>query len=188
MEARKDPGEYWRSVMKEQPMPEAIQGLIVYSNSMSTPSDQDGNYSNNQLVKAAKHKCDQSSVMAVNNTNLKKPIVEDFEPRPSATAYDGDNKGFRSKKVLVKDFEPRPSITAYDGDDNGARSKSKFFKDFEPRPSASAYDGGDNGDRSESNFVKDFEPRPSASAYDGGDNGDRSKSNFVKDFEPRPNK
>ncbi|TYI95358.1 hypothetical protein E1A91_D02G274100v1 [Gossypium mustelinum] len=26
--ARKEPGEYWRSVMKDQPMPEAIKGLL----------------------------------------------------------------------------------------------------------------------------------------------------------------
>ncbi|XP_039068497.1 uncharacterized protein LOC120214738 [Hibiscus syriacus] len=26
--ARKEPGEYWRSLMKDQPMPEAIKGLL----------------------------------------------------------------------------------------------------------------------------------------------------------------
>ena len=26
--ARKEPGEYWKSVMKDQPMPEAIKGLL----------------------------------------------------------------------------------------------------------------------------------------------------------------
>ncbi|KAK4375109.1 hypothetical protein RND71_005786 [Anisodus tanguticus] len=27
-DARKDPGEYWRAVMKDEPMPEAIQHLM----------------------------------------------------------------------------------------------------------------------------------------------------------------
>ncbi|KAJ7961949.1 Organ specific protein [Quillaja saponaria] len=140
MEARKDPGEYWRSVMKEQPMPEAIQGLIVHSNSVSIPTDQEANYSNNQLVKTFKHKCDQSS------------------------AYDGDDNSARSKNNFVEDFEPRPNLSAYDGDGNGARSKKNFVKDFEPRPNLSAYDGDDDGARSKKNFVKDVEPRPNVSA------------------------
>ncbi|KAJ7961942.1 Organ specific protein [Quillaja saponaria] len=186
MEARKDPGEYWRSVMKEQPMPEAIQGLIVHSNSVPIPSDQEANYTDNQLFKAFKHKCEQSSTKAVKDTNLKKSIVEDFEPRPSTIAHDGDDNGARSKNNFVEDFESRPNVSAYDGDDNGARSKKNFVKDFEPRPNVSAYDE-DDGARDKKKITNDFEPRPNVSAYDGDDTDATGRNEFVEDFEPRPN-
>ncbi|KAJ7961946.1 Organ specific protein [Quillaja saponaria] len=85
---------------------------------------------------------------------------------------------------FVKDFEPRPSTTAYDGDDNGARSKKNFNKNFEPRPSVTAYNGDDNGVRDRNEVVEDFEPRPSDTSYDGDDhNGARDKKKFVKYFE-----
>ena len=121
IESRKDPGEYWTSVMKDQPMPEAIHGLVQLD---SSPSKLSKNANCHTSEGARKHKSE-------------KPFDKDFEPRPSVTAYAND-VGPETKNKFVKDFEPRPSITAY-VNDVGPETKNKFVKDFEPRPSITAY-------------------------------------------------
>lgn len=103
--------------MKDQPMPEAIQGLVHRD---STPSQPTKNAS-----------CDHPSV---GTRNKNQPFAEDFEPRPSVTSYHDDDVDQEEKK-FVKDFEPRPSASAYNDDD----VDQKFVKDFEPRPDATVY-------------------------------------------------
>ncbi|GFY89680.1 hypothetical protein Acr_06g0016200 [Actinidia rufa] len=143
IDARHDPGEYWQGVMKDQPMPEAIQGLIHQGDSVSPVSNK-------------KRDCHTS-------TDAKeKPFVKDFDPRPNVSAYSDDTK-LTGEKSFVKDFEPRPNISAY-SDDTKLTEEKSFVKDFEPRPNVSAY-SDDAGLKDEKAFVKDFEPRPNISVY-----------------------
>ncbi|KAK6916551.1 Organ specific protein [Dillenia turbinata] len=126
IEARKDPGEYWKEVMRDQPMPEAIQGL-VRSKSLSNENCHTSADTINKvlLVEEFEHKAE-------------KPFTEDFEPRPNVSVYDNDVKP-TEEKSFIKDFEPRPNVSVYDND-IGLKEKEAFDKDFEPRPNVSVYD------------------------------------------------
>ncbi|KAG9132927.1 hypothetical protein Leryth_022688 [Lithospermum erythrorhizon] len=42
-------------------------------------------------------------------TRQKMKFVEEFEPRPSASAYDNELRLEGENKSFLKDFEPRPS-------------------------------------------------------------------------------
>ncbi|KAK8490266.1 hypothetical protein V6N11_048192 [Hibiscus sabdariffa] len=159
--ARKDAGEYWRTVMKDQPMPEALRGLVRVE-AASTGSD-------------GKAHCDTPAGFELKGEKI---IVEDF-----------GHRGTEKKSAFVDDFEPRPNVSAYGDDENlKVKKPSSFAEDFEPRPNVSAY--GDDADlkgKKSSSFAKDFEPRPNVSAY--GDDGNlkgKAKS-FTGDFEQEPN-
>ncbi|XP_008236873.1 PREDICTED: organ-specific protein S2-like [Prunus mume] len=111
IDSRRDVGKYWKNVMKEQPMPQAIEGLLV-DISDSTPKE-----------KADCHE------------KVKKPFVEveveveveEFEPRPSTTSYNDheikaklsskDNAGPKAKQSFATkaDFGPRPNPLIYGG-------------------------------------------------------------------------
>ncbi|KAJ8530969.1 hypothetical protein K7X08_025700 [Anisodus acutangulus] len=96
-DARKDPGEYWRAVMKDEPMPEAIQHLMPRPHSV--PLSQE------------KTDCDKSS----------------FEPRPNVSVYHDDTKLKEAEKSLFsKDFEPRPNVSSYHDDDAGLKQEKDF--------------------------------------------------------------
>ncbi|XP_041016289.1 organ-specific protein P4-like [Juglans microcarpa x Juglans regia] len=139
IEARKDPGEYWISVMKEQPMPEALQVLVPELD--SSPS---------QLNKNADD-C-HTSELGVEINKLDQ-LVEDFK-----------HKDHDHKQHFVKDFEPRPNVSPYDGDDIvGHESEKKFVKDFEPRPKAYTDDLVQAS--KERTFAEEFEQAPDASIY-----------------------
>ncbi|OMP01549.1 Organ specific protein [Corchorus olitorius] len=154
--ARKDLGEQWRAIMKDQPMPEAIKGLL-HIDDISSFSDE-------------KNNC-HDDTPADRSFKIKKEeiFVKDFEPGHGATSYDNDIKPAAQdrnsflkgdqKSLIATDFEPRPSTTAYT-DNIGLKSIAN--KDFEPRPSTTAYTD-DVGLKSIAN--KDFEPRPSTTAY-----------------------
>ncbi|OMO75713.1 Organ specific protein [Corchorus olitorius] len=165
--ARKDAGEYWRVVMKDESIPEAIESALVRVNAAAASSSGD------------KTDCHDSP----KNMEIKeeKIIVEEFElPRPNN--YNRVEGGKTKAKSFADDFEPRPNVSAY-GDDS--QEKSSFAKEFEPRPNISAYSDGDLKGEKKS-FVEDFEPRPNISAYSDGDLKGEKKS-FANDFEPRPN-
>ncbi|KAE9447269.1 hypothetical protein C3L33_20843, partial [Rhododendron williamsianum] len=129
IDARPDSGEYWKGVMKDQPMPEVLHGLLPRG-------------SVSPLSTAAKTDC-HTSTEATNNDQIAKTYAEDFEPRPSATGYHDDtypdDAGLKEKKSFVKDFEPRPNVSAYHDDAGLKGEKKSFVKDFEPRPNVSVY-------------------------------------------------
>ncbi|XP_059643839.1 organ-specific protein P4-like [Cornus florida] len=167
IDARKDPGEYWQGIMKDQPMPEAIQGL-VYKGSLVLPlsnkktdchtsSEVRNVNAHDHIVKDSEHAKEQ-------------PFVKDFNPQPSATVYRDDTK----LSAFVKDFDPQPSTTVYRDD----TKLSAFVKDFEPQTSVKVY----RDDTKLSAFVKDFEPQPSVTIY----RDDTKLSTFVRDFDPQP--
>ncbi|KAI8014295.1 hypothetical protein LOK49_LG05G01950 [Camellia lanceoleosa] len=96
LEARPDPGgECWQDIMKDQPMPKAIQGSL--SLSALSKKKTDSHTSTETMEYSAKER---------------RPFVKDFEPRPSITGYH-----LTEERSFVKDIEPRPSITAYRVDD-----------------------------------------------------------------------
>ena len=114
--ARKDFGEYWKEIMKDQQMSEGLQSLLSFQYE-NNPETQE------QLVKDSKHKCEEPLATNAQVTTEKKVFTRDlgaklsnikkdnFEPRPSATKYDY----FEVKLNVIKndDFEPRPSATNY---------------------------------------------------------------------------
>ncbi|OIT27517.1 PREDICTED: organ-specific protein S2-like [Nicotiana attenuata] len=113
--ARKDPGEYWRAVMKDEPMPEAIKHLMPH-NSVPLP----------------KEKIDCYTSPSVGG--------EAYEPRPNICVYHDDATLKEADKLLfTKDFEPRPNVTSYHDDDAGLKQEKSFAEDFGPRPNISIY-------------------------------------------------
>ncbi|GMJ03538.1 hypothetical protein HRI_004023000 [Hibiscus trionum] len=115
--ARKDGGEYWRAVMKDQPMPEALKELVRVE-AASTGSEE-------------KTKC---STPASTELKEEKIIVEDFQ-RPLGQRL----KEMERSPSFSDDFEPWPSATAYGDDAKLKRGKKSFTGDFEPWPNAAAY-------------------------------------------------
>ncbi|KAJ6692674.1 PROTEIN putative-RELATED [Salix purpurea] len=141
--ARKDTGEYWRAVMKDQPMPEAIHGLIRPSTLSSVISNE----------KADCHTTESSK---------KNNFVKDFGPQPSMTAYDNGIKQTKEES-FSEDFDPSPNISVYnDGVVKGERS---FAEDFDPSPNISVYNDGVGLKGKKKLFSDDIEPRPSVTAY-----------------------
>ncbi|XWS54894.1 hypothetical protein CRYUN_Cryun10bG0129000 [Craigia yunnanensis] len=190
--ARKDAGEYWKAVMKDEPMPEAIKGLVRIDAVSSSNEKTDCHTPTSFEIKEEKIIVEDFERPRPNKGDeKKKSFADDFEPRPNLSSYgdDADLKGEKSSSY-AKDFEPRPNLSAYgdDADLKGEKSSS-YAKDFEPRSNLSAY--GDDADlkgEKSSSYAKDFEPRPNLSAYgdDADLKGEKSLS-YAKDFEPRPN-
>ncbi|KAJ6906115.1 hypothetical protein NC652_023767 [Populus alba x Populus x berolinensis] len=160
--ARKDTGEYWRAVMKDQPMPEAIQGLIRATTSSPVSNE-----------KADCHTF---------KSNEKDNFVKDFGPQPSATSYDNGIEPAKDKS-FSKDFDPKPNVSVYN-DGTVVKGERPFAEDFEPRPNVSVYHD-DAALKGEKSFPEDFEPRPNISVYDDGV-GLKGKKSFSDEFEPRP--
>ncbi|XP_009762892.1 organ-specific protein P4-like [Nicotiana sylvestris] len=159
-DARKDPGEYWRDVMKNEPMPEAIKHLMP-----------------RHSVSLSKEKTDCYTSSSVGG--------EAFEPRPNVSVYHDDAKLKEAEKSkFSKEFEPRPSTTSYH-DDTGLKQEKSFAEEFEPRPSLTSYHD-DAGLKQEKSFAEEFEPRPSITTY-LDDAGLKQEKSFAEEFEPRPN-
>ncbi|XP_075474354.1 uncharacterized protein LOC142505307 [Primulina tabacum] len=168
--ARTDPGEYWQHVMKDEPMPQFIQGLVGVSKVASVSSNNHQNYK--EHCHSSLDRPSAAADIAVDDQKDKVSYTKDFEPEPTATAYtDGVKKG--NKISYTKDLEPEPTATAYtDGVKKG--NKNSCTKDFEPEPTATAYtDGVKKGNKI--SYTEDFEPEPTLSAYVEGDK-DKSQS------------
>lgn len=110
--------------MKEQPMPEAIHGLVRSDSAAVVVPKQDSN---------EKKDCHEKV----------KSFADDFEPRPNISAYNDDDS-----KTFSENFEPRPNISAYNEGETKSRddrtvgtkeANKPFADDFEPRPNISVY-------------------------------------------------
>ncbi|XP_007201546.2 organ-specific protein S2 [Prunus persica] len=114
IESRRDVGKYWKNVMKEQPMPQAIEGLLI-DISDSTPKE-----------KADCHE------------KVKKPFVEveveveEFEPRPNVSSYNDDETKAELSSKDNAGPKAKQSFAAKE-------DKQPFEEDFEPRPNVSVY-------------------------------------------------
>ncbi|XP_020552130.1 organ-specific protein P4-like [Sesamum indicum] len=158
--ARKDPGAYWEAVMKDEPMPQVIQGLVDDASKVTSPLSPQKNHCNTTPTNSRTFQPTPNLSSYNDDDKLKaqRSFRNDFEPRPSASAYT-DASEVKQEKSFVKDFEPRPNLTAYTD-----KSDAEKDKDFEPRPNSSAYN--DNKDMKEENsFTKVFELRPKLSAH-----------------------
>ncbi|XP_009778625.1 organ-specific protein S2-like [Nicotiana sylvestris] len=115
-DARKDPGEYWRAMMKDEPMPEAIKHLMP-----------------RHSVPLSKEKTDCHTSSSVGG--------EAFEPRPNLSIYHNNAKLKEAEKSLLftKDFVPKSSATGYNDADAGLKQEKSFAEDFEPRLNLSVY-------------------------------------------------
>nr|XP_009614592.1 organ-specific protein S2-like [Nicotiana tomentosiformis] len=97
IDARKDPGEYWRIVMKDAPMPETIKHLMP-----------------RHSVLLSKEKTDCYALSFVGG--------EAFEPRPNLFVYHDDAKLKEAgTSLFMKGFEPSPSATGYHDDNTGLK-------------------------------------------------------------------
>ncbi|KAK8505879.1 hypothetical protein V6N12_042903 [Hibiscus sabdariffa] len=159
--ARKDAGEYWRAVMKDQPMPEALQGLVR----VEAASVGSGELKEELIIIE-----DFERPMRPKEDEKKSTFADDIEPRPNISAY-GDDADLKGKKPssFAENFEPRPNISAYSDDaDLKGKKSSSFAEDFEPRPNISAYGEDGDGLKGEKKpFASDFEQEPNISVYHG---------------------
>ena len=74
--ARKEPGDYWKSVMKDQPMPEAIKGLLH-----------------------------EDPVSALDSEKKMKHFVKDFDSRHTHIIYHSNPEYKEDDKPYVKDLK-----------------------------------------------------------------------------------
>ncbi|XVE66948.1 hypothetical protein DITRI_Ditri08aG0120700 [Diplodiscus trichospermus] len=145
--ARKDAGDYWRAVMKDEPMPEAIKGLLRVDAVSSTNEKTDCHTPRGLEIKEEKIIVEDFEGPRVNvgaeKKKKTKSFANDFEPRPNASAYgdDADLKGEKSSSSFAKDIEPRPNVSAYGGDDDAGLKgeKKSFTREFESEPTATFY-------------------------------------------------
>ncbi|XVE48668.1 hypothetical protein DITRI_Ditri01bG0021000 [Diplodiscus trichospermus] len=73
--ARKEPGDYWKSIMKDQPMPEAIKGLLH-----------------------------QDAAAAMNSEKKMEQFVKDFDSRHSLIIYHSNPEYKEEDKPNVNDL------------------------------------------------------------------------------------
>ncbi|KAF7810894.1 Organ specific protein [Senna tora] len=149
--SRKDGGEYWRMLMKDEAMPQQVEGLLLHHpiNSMIHQSHKKPNSHLN-------HECDEDHDNLLTTLESRSSLWND---------HNNGNTKVDQKKKFADDFEPRPNASAYNNGEVGTEENKDFTKDFEPRPNASAYNNGEVGAEKNKDFTKDFEPRPNASAY-----------------------
>ncbi|KAG2703468.1 hypothetical protein I3843_06G130100 [Carya illinoinensis] len=154
--ARKDPGEYWVSVMKDEPMPEALQGLLPLDSSPSQPNKN----ANCHTSMGARNK-DQVLVEYFELENGK-PFVKNFKPRPNYVEYySKDNVGRETEKKYVRDFKPRPNyVEYYSKDDVGGQTKKSFVRDFELKSNKD-----DDGPEVQRLYEKEIETTPDHTNY-----------------------
>ncbi|KAJ4967130.1 hypothetical protein NE237_018979 [Protea cynaroides] len=106
VDARKDPAEYWKDVMKDQPMPEVIQGLLL-ANPESLPKEKTDCHTPMETQKLEKFNWDvnlQSSSIIYHGHDENK---EDKTPMKDFELNSSDPTG--EKKSFEKVFEPRPN-------------------------------------------------------------------------------
>ncbi|CAA2998968.1 Hypothetical predicted protein [Olea europaea subsp. europaea] len=212
IDARKDPGEYWKSIMNGEPMPKAITDRIQDSNHFMRNFDTKANVIiYHSHVHSAKTKPSSQEELCEGSKSRDMPQQAKKQELSVHCAYKESNSmcqesnphtatASKAERKRGKDERNRCSSGGFlSSSDN---QDKPFVQEFEPKPSAKAY--RDDKLKNERAFVKDFEPRPSATSY----LEDKLKyertfttnfeprprattyhhdKSFVKDFEPRPN-
>ncbi|XP_024035152.1 organ-specific protein S2 [Citrus clementina] len=148
IDARKDLGDNWSIVVKNQDIPgESTLGLV--------PEDQGSTISK---TKAYCHTHDDSE-----HTMEKPFFAKNFELMPDLSIYDNGIKPTK-QKAFAKNFELMPDLSIYD---NGIKpTKQKFFaKNFELMPDVSIYDN-DIKPTKRSSYAKDFELKADISIHE----------------------
>ncbi|XP_047967486.1 organ-specific protein S2-like isoform X2 [Salvia hispanica] len=144
--ARKDGGEYWQGVVKDQKVEGNDCHTVGETSIFHVKPKYEESFANDfkRRVHTSTH---------VNHLGF----VREFEPRPSATSYVGSKK----EKSYGGDFKPRPNISAYT-DDVGSKKEKSYGGHSEPPPNVSAY-SDDVGSKKDKSYDGDFEPRPNVS-------------------------
>uniref|UniRef100_A0A5B7CBJ7 Putative Organ specific protein n=1 Tax=Davidia involucrata TaxID=16924 RepID=A0A5B7CBJ7_DAVIN len=88
MDARKDPKDYWKSIMKGEPMPKAIEDLVH----LDPPAS--------DLSNEKKELHTPSETINMNR------FIKDFDTRPNVIIYHSHVKP-KDVKPFIEDFKPR---------------------------------------------------------------------------------
>ncbi|KAJ4846764.1 hypothetical protein Tsubulata_041723 [Turnera subulata] len=154
VDGRKELGEYWKGIMRDEPMPEVIQTLVEEETNSGTRKENEEEPSSNKVVLNSKEVSQpKPNVLLLFKGQPQEGKIDEFEPRPNIFFYKG------SKDENSRDaFEPKPNWFPYKGhpDEGKNCSKKENSRDaFEPKPNWFPYKGhpdeGKNGE---------FEPRP----------------------------
>ncbi|KAL9414931.1 hypothetical protein AB3S75_043237 [Citrus x aurantiifolia] len=127
IDARKDLEEYWRIVMKGQPMPESVQDLLTVHRAAST-TDENAHQNSNLLILSDTVRPSEVESLA-KNFNLRQNILGyfpkshidqlsemNFNSRPNFLQHDSDNSHNNQPsdvKPFSKNFNLRPNILGY---------------------------------------------------------------------------
>ncbi|XP_042507201.1 organ-specific protein S2-like [Macadamia integrifolia] len=98
IDARKDPAEYWKDVMKEQPMPEAIQGLLPSNTGSDAALEKTQN-------KEQKFNLD----LNIQSTAIIYHGHDEHNKEEDKASMKGFELNSSEKKSFVKEFKPRPN-------------------------------------------------------------------------------
>ncbi|OAY45865.1 organ-specific protein P4 [Manihot esculenta] len=128
--ARKDEGEYWRGVMKDQPLPEPIQELLQASPTSSDGKTDSGMSKNFEPIPNASIYHDDIGLQTKNPLSQTHSL-QNFEPIPDVSIYHDDiGKKPLNKESFAKKFEPRPDLTIYHNDEVFKEEKPSEEKSF----------------------------------------------------------
>ncbi|KAJ0010664.1 hypothetical protein Pint_34622 [Pistacia integerrima] len=178
IDGRKDMGEYWRDVVKDQSVSESVEISLVSADPTRSLSNE----------KPERHAFDieLSPDVSIYHDDIEptkeKIFVKNFEPRPDVSIYHNDIKPTKENS-FVKDFEPRPDVSIYHN--NIKPEQKSFIKDFESKPDVSIYHNDIKPTTKEKLFIKYFEPRPDVSIYDNGVKA-TGKKYSLRDIESSP--
>ncbi|XP_047967491.1 organ-specific protein S2-like isoform X6 [Salvia hispanica] len=111
--ARKDGGEYWQGVVKDQ----KVEGNDCHT------------------VGFVREFEPRPSATSYVGSKKEKSYGGDFKPRPNISAYT-DDVGSKKEKSYGGHSEPPPNVSAY-SDDVGSKKDKSYDGDFEPRPNVS---------------------------------------------------
>ncbi|KAF3435596.1 hypothetical protein FNV43_RR22687 [Rhamnella rubrinervis] len=128
MESRNEPGAYWRSVMKDQPMPEAIHKLI--------PSNSAPKHSNDKTNCHDDVKTTKSSIKNFDDKSDAPIIYLDGRAAPDATIIYRDDRAAPDATIIYRDEQAAPDATIIYRDDKAAPDATIIYRDDKAAPDA----------------------------------------------------
>lgn len=128
--------------MKDQPIPEAVQGLLPLDSSSSQPNKNGNN-------------CHTSIGERNKPHQFGSPFMNYFKPRRNYVGYYfRDDAGRETEKKYVRDIEPRLNLVEYSKDDVGREIEKKLVRDFELKPNDN---DNEDGPKVQRLYAEEFE-------------------------------
>ena len=167
MESRNEPGAYWRSVMKDQPMPKAIHKLIPSTSAPEHSNDKTNCHDDVKTTKSSANNLEDKSDVTF--------IFRDERSAPDATINYHDDKAAPDATIIYRDDKAAPDTTIIYGDDKFApdvsiiygddvKTTKSYDKDFDATPDVKETYHGDVGPNYQGK--KPYAaPRPKISVY-----------------------
>ncbi|XP_043709182.1 organ-specific protein P4-like [Telopea speciosissima] len=100
VDARKNPGEYWNDVMKDQQMPEAIRGLLPSNSGFDTPLEKQNKEQKFNLDVSLQ----STAIIYHEHKEVEKAAMKDFKTNSTDSSI---NVRTEEKKSVVKDIKHR---------------------------------------------------------------------------------